>query len=75
MANDARATGAERSADGDLFAATEGAGEKEIGDVDAGDEHDADDDAPEEKQSGFEARAECVLKERDGCDACAEQRT
>ena len=50
--DDTRAERSHRGADGDLFAAREGAGEEKIGDVGAGDEEDERDGAEHHKQGG-----------------------
>jgi hypothetical protein len=73
LAKDARAAGSEGGANGDFLAARDGAGEKEVSDVGAGNEHYTGDDGPEEKEGGFEARTDRILQQRDGSDACAEE--
>ena len=57
----------------DFFSACDGAGEEEVGDIRACDEHHARDDTPEEDERGLEARAERVLQERNRSDGRAEE--
>ena len=62
--------GADGGADGDLAAAGFGAGEQEVGDVDAGDQEDEDDGAEEDEHGAAHAFDDFVLEagedDRDG---------
>ena len=68
LAHDASAAGAESAAHGEFLGAGGGAGEQQVGEIDAGDEQDGADGGPEDDQRPAQFAADVVL-ERDGNDA------
>src|ERR1700761_1850448 len=62
LADDAGTAGAESTADGELFGAGGGAREQQVGEIDACDEQDGSDGAPEDDKRAAEAAADVVLE-------------